>query len=119
MLNENSIQYVKDTFPEYLGKKDHVSASDLKTFMKKSRKGFEVANTLYAVRSMRPITEVFDKYNTFVNDDIYSQIHEYVELYSRLKDIDTEMYELNMKTLLSTVLQYINKNLDKYVKIFL
>ena len=88
----------------------------LKTFMKKSRKGFEVANTLYAVRSMRPITEVFDKYNTFVNDDIYSQIHEYVELYSRLKDIDTEMYELNMKTLLSTILQYINKNLDKYVK---
>lgn len=87
----------------------------LKTFMKKSRKGFEVANTLYAVRSMRPITEVFDKYNTFVNDDIYSQIHEYVELYSRLKDIDTEMYELNMKSLLSTILQYINKNLDKYV----
>lgn len=34
MLNENPIQYVKDTFPEYLGKKDHVSASDLKTFMK-------------------------------------------------------------------------------------
>ena len=83
----------------------------LKTFMKKSRKGFEVANTLYAVRSMRPITEVFDKYDTFVNDDIYSQIHEYVELYSRLKDIDTEMYELNMKALLSTILQYINKNL--------
>ena len=88
----------------------------LKTFMKKSRKGFEVANILYAVRSMRPITEVFDKYNTFVNDDIYSQIHEYVELYTRLKDIDTEMYELNMKSLLSTILQYINKNLDKYVK---
>ena len=83
----------------------------LKTFMKKSRKGFEVANTLYVVRSMRPITEVFDKYATFVNDDIYSRIDEYVEVYSRLMIIDTELYELNMKALLTTMLGYINKNL--------
>jgi hypothetical protein len=88
---------------------------ELKTFMKWSRKGFEVANTLYVVRSMRPITEVFDKYNTFVNDEIYSQIDEYIEVYTRLKDIDTEMYELNMKALLSTILEYVNKNLNKYV----
>ena len=87
----------------------------LKTFMKKSRKGFEVANTLYAVRSMRPITEVFDKYNTFVNDDIYSRIDEYVAVYSQLKDIDTDLYELNMKALLSTMLEYIQSKLDKYV----
>jgi hypothetical protein len=26
--------YVKDTFPEYLGKKDHISASDIKNFLK-------------------------------------------------------------------------------------
>jgi hypothetical protein len=88
----------------------------LKLFLKKTRKGFEVANTLYVIRSMRPITDVFDKYNTFVNDDIYSRIDEYVELYSRLKDIDNEMYELNMKALLSSILQYIQGNFDKYVK---
>ena len=87
----------------------------LKTFMKKSRKGFEVANTLYVIRSMRPITEVFDKYNTFVNADIYSRIDEYVAVYSQLKDIDTDLYELNMKALLSTMLEYIQSNLDKYV----
>jgi hypothetical protein len=34
---ENKIEYVKDTFEEYLGKKDFVSASDLKTFMKSPR----------------------------------------------------------------------------------
>ncbi len=28
------IKYVKDTFSEYLGKKDHISASDIKNFMK-------------------------------------------------------------------------------------
>lgn len=30
----NKIEYVKDTFEEYLSKKDHVSASDLKNFLK-------------------------------------------------------------------------------------
>ena len=28
------IDYVKDTFPEYLGKKDHLSASEIKNFIK-------------------------------------------------------------------------------------
>ena len=88
----------------------------LKAFMKKSRKGFEVANILYAVRSMRPITDVFDKYHTFVNKDIYARIDEYVEIYSQLQDIDKDMYELNMKALLNTMLGYIQSNLDKYVK---
>ena len=88
----------------------------LKTFMKKSRKGFEVANTLYVIRSMRPITEVFDKYNTFVNDDIYSRIDEYVAVYSQLKDIDTDLYELNMKALLSTMLEYIKKHIKNYTE---
>ena len=87
----------------------------LKSFLKKTRKGFEVANTLYVIRSMRPITEVFDKYDTFVNEDIYSRIHEYVEIYSQLQDIDKDMYELNMKSLLTTMLGYIQGNLDKYV----
>lgn len=32
--NTQHIDYVKDTFPEYLGKKDHISASDIKSFMK-------------------------------------------------------------------------------------
>lgn len=31
------IQYVKDTFEEYLSKKDHVAASDIKNFMKSPR----------------------------------------------------------------------------------
>jgi hypothetical protein len=87
----------------------------LKAFMKKSRKGFEVANILYAVRSMRPITEVFDKYQTFVNDDIYSRIDEYVEIYSQIQDIDKDMYELHMRSLLTTMIGYIQGNLDKYV----
>lgn len=34
MIESNQIQYVKDTFPEYLSKKDHVAASDLKKFLK-------------------------------------------------------------------------------------
>lgn len=34
----NKVEYVKDTFSEYLSKKDHISASDLKTFMKSPRK---------------------------------------------------------------------------------
>jgi hypothetical protein len=34
MQTESQQQYVKDTFEEYLGKHDHVSASDIKTFLK-------------------------------------------------------------------------------------
>lgn len=30
---ENKIEYVKDTFEEYLSKKDHISASDIKNFL--------------------------------------------------------------------------------------
>jgi exodeoxyribonuclease VIII len=30
----NQVQYIKDTFAEYLGKKDHISASDIKNFLK-------------------------------------------------------------------------------------
>ena len=88
----------------------------LKSFLKKTRKGFEVANTLYVIRSMRPITEVFDKYQheTFVNADIYSRIDEYVRVYSQLEDIDTDLYELNMKVLLSTILEYIKNHIKNY-----
>jgi len=35
--NKSPISYEKDTFFEYLGKKDHVSASDIKNFMKSPR----------------------------------------------------------------------------------
>lgn len=34
MKNNQKIYYVKDTFPEYLSKKDFIAASDIKTFMK-------------------------------------------------------------------------------------
>ena len=30
----NQVEYVKDTFEEYLGKKDYISASDIKNFLK-------------------------------------------------------------------------------------
>jgi len=30
---KNKVEYVKDTFEEYLGKKDHISASDIKSFL--------------------------------------------------------------------------------------
>lgn len=34
MKNTQKIYYVKDTFPEYLSKKDFIAASDIKTFLK-------------------------------------------------------------------------------------
>jgi exodeoxyribonuclease VIII len=47
-MNTQKINYVKDTFPEYLGKKDHISASDIKTFVKSPKlyyyKKYEEAN---------------------------------------------------------------------------
>jgi len=36
----NKVEYVKDTFDEYLSKSDYVSASDLKTFLKSPRSYF-------------------------------------------------------------------------------
>lgn len=33
-MNTQKIDFVKDTFEEYLGAKDHISASDIKTFLK-------------------------------------------------------------------------------------
>ena len=35
---QSNINYVKDTFAEYLGKTDHISASDLKNFLSSPRK---------------------------------------------------------------------------------
>jgi len=32
--NKSKIEYFKDTFPEYLGKKDYLASSDIKTFLK-------------------------------------------------------------------------------------
>jgi exodeoxyribonuclease VIII len=32
--NNSKIEYFKDTFPEYLGKKDYLASSDIKTFLK-------------------------------------------------------------------------------------
>jgi hypothetical protein len=32
--NQSKIEYVKDTFPEYLGKKEYLSSSDIKSFLK-------------------------------------------------------------------------------------
>ena len=37
-MSERKIEFVKDTFEEYLGKSDHVSASDIKTFLTSPRK---------------------------------------------------------------------------------
>ena len=37
MKNTQNIEYVKDTFEEYLGKKTHISASDIKNFMHSPR----------------------------------------------------------------------------------
>lgn len=59
------INYVKDTFPEYLGKKDHVSASDIKNFLKSPKYYF------------------WNKYNKVEKDDgrhyvIGSALHEMI-----------------------------------------
>jgi hypothetical protein len=40
----NKVEYVKDTFDEYLSKSDYVSASDLKTFLKSPRSYFHDKN---------------------------------------------------------------------------
>ena len=37
---ERKIEFVKDTFAEYLSKKDHIAASDIKTFLHSPRKYF-------------------------------------------------------------------------------
>lgn len=37
MENNPKIEYVKDTFPEYLGKVDHIAASDIKKFLHSPR----------------------------------------------------------------------------------
>ena len=59
------INYVKDTFPEYLGKKDHISASDIKNFLKSPKYYF------------------WNKYNKVEKDDgrhyvIGSALHEMI-----------------------------------------
>ena len=49
-----NVEYIKDTFEEYLSKKDHISASDIKSFLtspkkyhyEKYLKTFNVKNTL-------------------------------------------------------------------------
>jgi hypothetical protein len=43
-MKKNKVEYVKDTFDEYLSKSDYVSASDLKTFLKSPRKYFYEKN---------------------------------------------------------------------------
>jgi hypothetical protein len=61
-MNNQPIEYIKDTFEEYLGKKDYVSASDLKNFLhspkyyyyekyqkeqKESKKHFHIGSALH------------------------------------------------------------------------
>ena len=61
-MNNQPIEYIKDTFEEYLGKKDFVSASDLKNFLhspkyyyyekyqkeqKESKKHFHIGSALH------------------------------------------------------------------------
>jgi hypothetical protein len=38
METTSTIEYVKDSFDEYLSKKDHISASDIKTFLQSPAK---------------------------------------------------------------------------------
>ena len=41
--------YVKDSFSEYLGKKDHISASDIKNFMKSPKYYFYKKYTIIII----------------------------------------------------------------------
>lgn len=43
-MKKNKVEYVKDTFDEYLSKSDYVSASDIKTFLKSPRAYFYEKN---------------------------------------------------------------------------
>ena len=43
-MSKTDLEYIKDTFEEYLGKKEHISASDIKLFLKSPRKYYYEKN---------------------------------------------------------------------------
>lgn len=70
------IEYVKDTFEEYLGKKDHISASDIKNFL--------VSPRYYFYKTYEEKKESNDKERHFI---IGSALHELI--------LEAEMFKTN------------------------
>ena len=83
-------------------------------FLKKNRKGFEIENVLYIIRSMKPISDAF------INKEIYSDkiskaVAQYVSVYEQLKAIDQEQYDSYMKALLIAIIDEVRMILINYI----
>lgn len=86
-------------------------------FLKKNRKGFEMENVLYIIRSMRPISDAFTEKQIF-STKICEVIEEYIAVYSKLKTIDETHYHTYMKTLMNSVLDEMNKIITNYIHLY-
>jgi hypothetical protein len=86
-------------------------------FLKKNRKGFEMENVLYIIRSMRPISEAFTDKQLF-STRICEAIQEYITVYDKLKTIDEEQYHIYMKILMNSVLDEMNKIITNYIHLY-
>jgi hypothetical protein len=86
-------------------------------FLKKNRKGFEIENVLYIIRSMRPISDAFiDK--EIYSDTISKAVAEYVSVYEQLKAIDETQYDSYMKELLNAIINEVNEILVNHISQF-
>ena len=86
-------------------------------FLKKNRKGFEIENVLYIIRSMKPISDAFQE-KTIYSDTIQKSVAEYVSVYQQLKAIDETQYDSYMKALLYAIIDEVNEilinNISQY-----
>ena len=86
-------------------------------FLKKNRKGFEIENVLYIIRSMKPISDAFQE-KTIYSDTIQKAVAEYVSVYQQLKAIDETQYDSYMKALLYAIIDEVNQilinNISQY-----
>ena len=86
-------------------------------FLKKNRKGFEIENVLYIIRSMKPISDAFLE-KTIYSDKISNAVAEYVSVYDQLKAIDQEQYDSYMKALLFSIIDEVNEILVNHISQF-
>lgn len=86
-------------------------------FLKKNRKGFEIENVLYIIRSMKPISDAFLE-KTIYSDKISNAVAVYVSVYEQLKAIDQEQYDSYMKSLLFSIIDEVNEILVNHISQF-
>jgi hypothetical protein len=83
-------------------------------FLKKNRKGFEIENVLYIIRSMKPISDAFLE-KAIYSDKISKAVAQYVSVYEQLKAIDQKQYDSYMKALLIAIIDEVNKILTNNI----